>query len=405
MDSYSDGLSRSLSEGQPWWEWLRRQFPVMDQCTYLDNAYDCGGSLIGRRAARKYFDDWEYAARANERGGPGRATMFRVLDETRELLGKLLGGVSEDQIAFTRNTNDGINAILQGFPFQPGDNIVTSEQEHDSVLMPSINAGITKGVQVRILPRREDHAVPAEELIRLADSHTRMILVSHVQSATGSRTDLKVLGKWCAEHHIYLIVDAIQSLGFQPFQAGEWGVSAVSAAAYKGLGAVNSVGFLYCEPGLMEQIWPVCTAAGPYMEAEKTEDGWTLACTGPSKARKLENSSMDNLGIYILHDMLDVLLDIGPARIWAHINELYGILYDGLNRLGYRLVTPREEEGHCGILSMTSENRQQIFDWFRKYNITLSISAGTYLRFSIGAWNNARDIHRVLETAEKCPWR
>ncbi len=390
---------------QPWWEWLREQFPAVKRCTYFDTAYDCGGSLLGRRAAQRYFDDWEYAARANERGGPGRATMFRILDETRELLGKLLGGASAEQIAFTRNTNDGINAILQGFDFQPGDNLVVSEAEHASVFMPALNAKKTRGVSVRILPRRADHTVPVQELIRLADEHTRMILVSHVQSAAGSRADLAQLGGWCAAHGVYLIVDAIQSLGLQPFHAVQWGVSAVSAAAYKGLGSVNSVGFLYCVPELLQRVWPVYAAAGPYMSAEKTDQGWALSCSDPSKARKLENSSMDNLGIYILHDVLQVILEIGPDRIWEHVNGLYNQLYEGMDRLGYQIVTPRMEEGHCGIMAVCSENRQKIFDYFRMRNVALSISAGAYLRFSIGAWNNEMDVNRVLEIAKDCRWR
>lgn len=379
-----------------WSEEYRTQFPAAAECVYLDNAYDCGGTLIGKAAAERYFDDWKYAAVHNERGGPGRATLFRTIDETREYLAELAGGAGPDRIAFTRNTNEGINAILQGFDFQPGDNIVTDGQEHESVLMPCLNAGRTRNIEVRIASVREDGSVSIEELKSLADMHTRMILVSHVQSATGYKIDLKTLGTWCRSKEIFLIVDGIQSLGLCPFLADEWGVDAVSASSYKGLCGTNSSAFTYYQPELLKHIWPVYTAAGPYMHVERNNK-YSLYCDGEDKARKMENSSLDNIGIYIMHDSVKKLLEIGIDQIWEHINELYEQFYDGLVELEYTPVTPRDAEKRCGILSLKLEDKEEFFAFMRSQNICLSISAGTYIRFSLGAFNNRADIETALE--------
>lgn len=384
-----------------WVEEYRAQFPVTSECVYLDNAYDCGGSLIGKKAALRYFDDWKYAAIHNERGGPGRATLFRTIDEARTYLAELVGGAGPDRIAFTRNTNEGINAILQGFDFQPGDNIVTDGQEHESVLMPCLNVGKMRNVEVRIVPVREDGSVQIEELQALADAHTRMILVSHVQSATGYRINLKTLGTWCRAHGIFLIVDAIQSLGLCPFHADEWCVDAVSASSYKGLCGTNSSAFTYYQPELLKKIWPVYTAAGPYVHADRSGQKFSLYCDGEDKARKMENSSLDNIGIYIMHDSVEQLLKTGIENIWEHISSLYEKFYDGLTELGYEPVTPRETEKRCGIISLKLEDKQQFFDFMRSRGICLSISAGTYIRFSLGAFNNEADIEAALEAVKE----
>lgn len=380
-----------------WQEEYRGQFPVTRACTYLDTAYDCGGTLIGCAAAQRFFDDWNASAARNERGGPGRATLFKTIDETRELLARLVGGKDGAQIAFTRNTNEGINAILQGFDFQPDDNVVTDALEHASVLMPVINVHKTRGVDARIVPARVDGTVSIKELTEAADEHTRMILVSHVQSATGYMIDLKELGTWCKEHGVFLVVDAIQSLGLCPFEADRWGVDAVSASSYKGLCGTNSSAFMYYQPELLKHIWPVFTAAGAYMETDYTNGQWDLICTADDKARKMENSSLDNIGIYIMHDSAQKILDIGIDRIWEHIDTLYRLLYDGLVELGYQPITPRSDGAHAGVLSLKIDDLDAFFQFMRERNICLSISAHSYIRFSIGAFNNRADIETVLQ--------
>ena len=183
-----------------WVKEYRKLFPAAAQCVYMDNAYDCGSTTFGIRGVERYFADWTKAAVTVERGGPGRASHFAVIDETRALLAELCGAASPDLVAFTRNTNEGLNAILQGFAFAPGDNVVTNAIEHHSVIMPALNAGRTKGIEVRVLPERDDERIPAADLMALCDEHTRMMLVSHVQSVTGYRIDLAELGQ---QHRFY----------------------------------------------------------------------------------------------------------------------------------------------------------------------------------------------------------
>lgn len=386
-----------------WVKEYRSLFPAVNRCVYMDTAYDCGGSEIGKKAAMRYFDDWANAAVENQRGGPGRKVFFDTLDETRQMIGTLLGGVEPCQIAFTRNTNEGINAILQGFDFSPADNIVTDAIEHVSVLMPCLNAKKLKGVEVRIAGDSDTVDVSPAMLMEQCDQNTRMILVSHVQSATGSLIDLETLGEFCKKKGIYLIVDAIQSLGQIPFDAVRWNVSAVSAAGYKGLGAVESTGFVYVAPELMRRIWPVYTAANFFISVVRDEGAPYLRCSDDTKARKLENSSPDNLGVYILHDALEKLLQIGIDLIWAHIDPLYQKLHQGLCELGYRVLTSAEKGAHGASMAIEVSDPQELFAFFRERNIALS--AGRYIRLSLGAYSTEEDVDAVLSAAKDCPIR
>ena len=227
-----------------------------------------------------------------------------------------------------------------------------------------------------------------------------------MQSATGYRIDLRKLGALCKARGIFLVVDAIQSLGLFPFEADAWHVSAVSAASYKGLCAGNSTAFTCYSTELLAQVWPVYTAAGPFMTTQKSEDGrYELICKDMEKARKMENSSLDNIGIYVLHDALEHILEIGTDRIGAHIMRLYDAMYDGLSALGFDLVTPKNADEHLGILSLRTAYLKELFDYFRSKNICLSISADTYIRFSLGGFNNDADVQALLAAAKDCPIR
>ena len=224
-----------------------------------------------------------------------------------------------------------------------------------------------------------------------------MMVLSHVQSSNGFKADLAALGAFCRERRIYLIVDAIQSLGFAPFEGEKWGVSAVSAAGYKGLLAGESSGFLWCAPDLLKHIWPVYTAAGAVMSVDRTAQPWQLTCSDPLSARKLENSSLDAPGIYMLSAGIKRVLDLGPENIEAHIRPLYERLYDGLTALGIRPVTPRDAAGSCASAAFDLPDKQGFFDGMMARGVVLTCSR--LLRISVAAFTNDDDIEKTLAAA------
>lgn len=390
----------------PDWEKFRRQFPVTGMCAYLDSAYDCGGSLIGRAAANRYFDDWVEAAASAKRGGPGREPFFAAADETREYIGRLLGGASARNVTLTKNTNEGFNIILQGFDFGPDDNVVTFDREHSSIIAPCVNASEAKGFKCRFARMDENFNPSIDELWSQVDEHTVMVLVSHVQSLSGCALDLRELGRRCRERGIFLAVDGIQSVGLMPFKAEEWGVSAVSCGGYKGLGAFISIGFLYCCDELLARIRPVYVSHGFNCSLDYSSGLPKLAIADALDASKLDNSSSDYLGAYVFHDSLRAILDIGVENIHRRVSALLGRLHNGLNALGYKLLTPADDGRRCASLCFGSTRSQDIFDYLMSKGVVTSCcSGGKYIRMSLGAYTSDEDIDRALSAAASCPWR
>lgn len=376
---------------------LRKEFPATQKSVFLDIAYENSGSLFARQAVQSFFDDWgDVSPNVVKASGEGKGRIVDVGLRTRALLSELLGGVDPNHIAFTRNTNEGISAILQGFDWQSGDNVVVCEQEHPTVLMPCLNLR-RRGVECRVAISPDDVSVTPELLLDLADDNTRMIVVSHVQSCSGYRIDLQRLAAECRKRGIFLIVDAIQSLGFCPVNAKEWGVDAIASACYKGLLGTSGIGFLYCTPELLKRVWPVYAAANRFLKVNR--ESWTLEGGDCDDAHKLENCTYDFIGVYALCEGLERITAIGIDAIAKHISDLFEKLYSGLQDLGFSLATPATPGERCHSISIRTPDPQALYQHFQQNGIFLSLSAGKYVRMSIAPFTTEEDIDRALAVA------
>lgn len=370
---------------------LRAHFPVYETKTYLEAAFHNGGCTAAKAGMDQYFET------AFSGALDGKRQWNEQAEATRRLANALVDGASPRNISFTKNTVEGLNGIARAFPWQPGDNIILNDQEHTSNLMPWL-ALKTGGVEIRMV-RAEGYALPVEKFIEQIDDHTRMIAVSHVQAATGYTVDLAALGRLCRERDIFLVVDAIQSLGILPFHAEEWGIDAVAAGGHKGLLAVPGIGILYTSPALLEKLNPTHVGSSAAWTIDR--ERWENLCTAPHDGRKLEQSNLNYPGIYALHGGLSLLEEVGIDRIHAHIAALADKLYHGLKAIGYMLVTPEAPARRAGILSVSVPDPDHMKAWMAVQGIAVSRMDAGFVRFSLGAASNAADVDRALAAAKE----
>jgi len=370
---------------------LRALFPVYETKTYLEAAFHNGGCTAAKAGMDAYFET------AFSGVLDGKRQWTEQTEATRRLANALVGGISPRNITFTKNTIEGLNLIAQAFPWQPGDNILLNDQEHTSNLMPWL-ALKAKGVEIRMV-RAEHYALPVDSFAAQIDDHTRMIAVSHVQAPTGYTVDLGALGRLCRERGIFLVVDAIQSLGILPFHAEAWGIAAVAAGGHKGLLAVPGIGILYTAPALLEKLNPahVGSAAAWTIDRER----WENLCTDPFDGRKLEQSNLNYPGIYALHSGLSLLAEVGIDRICAHVTALADKLYHGLKAIGFCIVTPEDPDRRAGIVSISVPDPDHMKAWMAQHGIAVSRMDAGFVRLSLGAASNAQDVDRALAAAKE----
>ena len=370
---------------------LRAQFPVYQTKTYMESAFHNGGCLAAKEAVDEYFET------AFSGILDGKRQWNERTEAARSLAARLIGCSDPHHIAFTKNTVEGLNHISQSFPWQPGDNIIITDQEHTSNLMPWLSLK-DRGVEIRMVCA-ESYALPVDSFCALADDHTRMIAVSHVQASTGYTVDLEKLGAFCREKGIFLVVDAIQSLGLLPLHAEDWGVDAVAAGGHKGLLAVPGIGILYTSPALLEKLTPDHVGSSPAWTVDRAR--WENVCTAPLDARRLEQSNLNYPGIYALHAGLSLLEEVGVDRIHAHVTALADRLYHGLQAIGYTLVTPTDPKYRAGILSVSVPDPDHMKAWMAAHGVAVSRMDAGFVRFSLGAPSHAQDVDRALDKAKE----
>lgn len=370
---------------------IRELFPLCGVQTYLDAAFGNGGCKCAAMAMEQFFEE-QFSGKAE-----GKKKWNEATEETRALAAELLGGVESKQVTFTKNTVEGLNVIAQAFPWKEGDNVVLNDQEHTSNLMPWL-ALKQRGVDCKMV-KGVDCKLPLEAIEEAIDERTRIVAISHVQSATGYRVDLQKLAEICHKRNVFLVVDAIQSLGAAPCDAKAWGVDAIAAGGHKALLAVPGVGILYIAPELLRILRPIYSGYSPVCGIDR--ELWLNTCSDEDSARKLELSNLNYPGIYALRAGLKLILEIGVENIWANISALAEKLDSGLRKIGYHVISAEDKEHRAGIVSLSVEDPVGMKAWFGERGIIISKMDAGYVRFSLGIYSNEEDVEKALAAAEE----
>src|SRR5262249_56794491 len=138
----------------------------------------------------------EWAPDMADNGAVHEPQWTQHVQEVRALAGRLLNADRHD-IAFVKNTSEGIDFVAEGFPWKPGDNVITAEDEYPANRYPWMNLA-SRGVEVRTVVSREGR-IALDDLRALMDGRTRLVSLSFVEFATGFRNDLDAVGRLCRE--------------------------------------------------------------------------------------------------------------------------------------------------------------------------------------------------------------
>ena len=309
---------------------LRALFPITERLAYLNHAAISPPPTTTMAAVEAQLKD------VHDNGSINFHNWLAVKERARELLANLLGARPE-QVAFMRNTSDGLSTVANGLTWKNTDNIVTFRREFPSNIYPWLRIRDAFGVEVRMC-EEHDGRIDLEELGSLIDGNTRLVAISHVQFASGFRTDLERLGRIARQHDALLIADVIQSLGVVPIDVEDELVDVAAGAGHKWLLTPEGVGYLYLSDRARERIQPTLVGWISVPEPENYlnfEQPWNRGAlawetgTGPAAL------------IHGLRASLDLLARFGPATIAKHLEELTDYLCDRVQTKQYEIVSSR----------------------------------------------------------------
>lgn len=158
---------------------------------------------------------------------------IRMIYDTREMISGMFGLSKPEQTVFTSNATESLNMAIKG-SFSPGDHVITTSLEHNSVLRPLYELE-DKGLLLTILKADESGNISYEEMEDAVNPNTKGIVCTHGSNLTGNLLDLKRIGKICSKHQLRFIVDASQTAGLFPIDMMDMQIDILCFTGHKSL--------------------------------------------------------------------------------------------------------------------------------------------------------------------------
>ncbi len=364
---------------------LREEYPVSRSSIYLDHA--AIGPLC-RRAVQAMTGAIEDQAMSGSRHWP---RWLESLEAAHGLVGRLLHAEPEE-IAFVKNTSDGISLFANSLDWPEGAEVVSVAGEFPSNVVPW-KALERKGVKLRVLPV-ENGVFTLQALEQAITPQTRAVAVSFVQFLSGYRVDLDRLGEICERHGVLLFVDAIQGLGAFPVDVKRSRIAGLSCATHKWLTGPLGVGLLYIRRDLADAMHP---AIAGWMSVENWQEFEVREIAWRAGARRFECGAPSLAGFFGVAAAVELLLEAGPDRIARHVMDLTGHLRQGLQRQGHALFGPQSEASQSGIVTFKPREgtADQVTQRLAAHGVVGSSRLGM-VRLSPHFYNTHQEIDRTL---------
>ncbi|HUO17303.1 MAG TPA: aminotransferase class V-fold PLP-dependent enzyme [Verrucomicrobiae bacterium] len=297
------------------------------------------------------------------------------------------------QIAFPRNTSEGLSVVANGLKWQPGDNIVTATTEFPANIYPWMRLR-EYGVELR-LQGESGGLVDTDELLSLVDERTRMVAISWVQFATGQRLDLKRIGQFCRERGILHVVDAVQGLGALQMDVERDCVDVFAAGGHKFLLGPKGLGLLYVSDHALEKISPVFVG---WTSVKDYHDYLIHDLHYRDGAVRFEGGSLNEVGITGLGQALELFLLAGPDKIEQHLLSLNLYITQKLEERGFRVMNSENRQQASAIIVFEGKpcSSEEICRVLASHDIIISARLGR-VRVAPHFYNSREDIDRMME--------
>ena len=368
------------------------EFPILRHLDFYNHAGvsplpRCGGEAL-RRFAKQYEE------RAYLDSG-----FYKEIEALRGSAAAMINA-GREEIAFVKNTSEGIATVANGIDWRPGDRIVTTDVEYPANMYPWMDVQKRFGAELVTVPEVSagdgTRRVELDALLKAADDpRTRLIALSHVEYASGQRHDIAAVGRFCRERGILFCVDAIQSMGVVPIDVRAMNVDFLSADGHKWLLGPEGAGVFFCRRELLEKVRPLAIG---WMNVINDQDYGNYDLTLKLDARRFECGTHNVPGLLALKASLELLLSVGVDKVAQGLRTLGDRLIAGLREKGYAIISPRTGEDWSGIVSFVSSahDHQAIARTLRRDHRTEIAVRENRLRVSAHWYNTEEQIDRLI---------
>lgn len=333
-----------------------------------------------------------------------------LVERTRTLLARLLHCTDPSRVIFTKNATEGLNGVLQGL--RPGDHVVTSNLEHNSVIRPLHALQRDRKVEFTTVNAQADGIISASDIRAALRPHTRLIALIHASNVTGAIQPIEEVAEIAQAAGVRFLVDGAQTAGHLPINLSKTRIDYLAAAGHKGLLGPLGTGILVVRAGCEADL-PPWLYGGTGSQSEDPNQPETLP-------EKYESGNLDAPGIIGLGAGVEYLLEHPLEEQRRHEIALMQQFREGLKSVpGIIAYAPPQIEQQVGVLSLNlPEVDPQTLAMILDQNFGLEVRAGLHcapgahrhsgsferggtVRFSVGPFTTPEQIERAVAALQE----
>ncbi len=331
----------------------------------------------------------------------GSLSAARVIYDARQKLADLFGCSSPERVCFTSNATEALNTAIFGL-FGPGDHVITTDLEHNSVLRPLYRLE-KRGVELSFVPADRLGRIALSDFAPLLRPNTRAVITTHASNLTGNLVDLDAVGAFAREHGLLYVVDASQTAGAFSIDMARSGISVLCFTGHKSMMGPQGTGGLCLAEGV--EIRPLKTG-GTGVQTYLPEQP-------AAYPTRLEAGTLNGHGIAGLSAAVDFLRETGVAAIHEKETALMRQFYDGVRAIPGVTVYGDFTGDRAPVVSLNIEDADsgEVADFLAaEYDIAvrsgahcaprmhraLGTEAQGAVRFSFGWYNTPAEVETAI---------
>jgi len=372
-------------------EKARKDFPILQKgIIYFDNACMSLKPIQVINKINEYYN--EYPACLGRSNHQLARRLKEEIETAREIIRKFINAKDSSEIIITRNTTEGINLIANSLGLKEGNEIIITDKEHNSNLIPWLKLK-KAGIKLKICESNRDNTFNIENLKKLISQNTKLVSIVHVSNLDGVQNPIDEIIKLSHAHKIPVLIDAAQSIPHREIDVRKLDVDFLAFSGHKMLGPTGT-GILYGKKEHLEKMEQFLVGG------ETVIDSTYESYIPEELPAKFEAGLQDYTGIIGLGEACKYLESIGMKNIQNQETKLNQIITEGLkNEHNIQIIGPIEPEKRSGIFSfnikgmeahhislildktkkiMTRSGAHCVHSWFNKHNLKGSVRASLY---------------------------
>ena len=377
----------------------REEFPMLNtNYIYLDNGATTWKPKSVVDKINEYYT--KYTANAHRGDYDISLKVDNEYETARDLVKEFINAKTRQEIVFTSGTTNSLNMIVDGFfrnHLEPGDEVIISESEHASNILPWYRLAKDNGIVVKHCPLDDNHYVTLNNLKAIITPNTKVISLAMITNVIGDLRPIKEICEFAHQNNIFVVVDGAQSVPHIKTDVQDLDCDFLAFSGHKMCGPTG-IGVLYGKYEILNELEPINLGGGMNESFDSIEEVYLK----PLPTR-LEAGTPNIEGAIGLGAAIEYLTNIGLDNITQHEQQLRNYLVKELKQIPHISIV--NEESDSGIVAFNVDDifAQDVAVYLNKYKIC--VRAGNHcakiLKNEVGVKNTIRISIYIYNTKEE----